>query len=252
MRSILIGASGFVGTNLRRQMHFDALASSQNIGNFKGASFDFGIVAAGDARKWFANQNPEDDSEHISRLIHDISAIDIKRLICFSTVDVYASKKGSESELAGRESDDAYGRNRRRMELALCDRFHSVSIIRLPGLYGTGLKKNIIYDISQQRTLQGFNPFSTFQWFCLDELSRVIYFVEDRQINELNVCAEPLSVTELLQSLGLPLGSVSGSAPLVQYDIQTAYADVYDDGSPPYLYSRRDSIDGIKRFLAGC
>jgi nucleoside-diphosphate-sugar epimerase len=249
MKTILIGATGFVGSNLQQQMQFDALLSSKNIGDFKGQNVDLALVAAGDARKWYANQNPEEDHAHIERVIADISAINIKRVLHFSTVDVYASKQGDEAAFAGQVSADAYGGHRYLMEQALKERFTDVTTIRLPGLYGPGLKKNIIFDISQGRELNSFNPDSAFQWFDLLELKRIVDFVERTGLKEVNVCAEPLAVSELLEGLGRELSQVSVAAPLIRYDIRTAHAAAFGaDGD--YLYSKAQSLARIKAFLA--
>lgn len=249
MKTLLIGATGFVGSNLKMQMEFDALISSKNIADYKGQNVDLAIVAAGDARKWYANQNPEEDRRHIERLIADISAINIKRVLHFSTVDVYASKCGDESELGGQVSEDAYGRNRYMMEEALKQRFSEVASIRLPGLYGSGLKKNIIFDISQGRDLSGFNPNSAFQWFNMLELKRIVEVVMESGLQVLNVCAEPLTVAELLDELNLDKDMPSLSAPMIRYDIRTAYAGIFGINGE-YLYSKSQSIAGIKAFLA--
>lgn len=249
MKTILIGATGFVGSNLQQQILFDALLSSKNIGDFKGQNVELALVAAGDARKWYANQNPEEDRAHIERVIADISAINIKRVLHFSTVDVYVSKQGDEAALAGQVSADAYGGHRYLMEQALKERFTDVTTIRLPGLYGPGLKKNIIFDISQGRELNGFNPDSAFQWFDLLELKRIVDFVERTGLKEVNVCAEPLAVSELLEGLERDLSRVSVAAPLIRYDIRTAHAAAFGvDGD--YLYSKAQSLAGIKAFLA--
>jgi nucleoside-diphosphate-sugar epimerase len=249
VKTILIGATGFVGSNLLQQMQFDASLSSRNISDYKGQHVDLALVAAGDARKWYANQNPEDDRVHIERVIADISAINIKRVLHFSTVDVYASKQGDEAALAGQVSADAYGGHRHLLEQKLKERFDNVSIIRLPGLYGPGLKKNIIFDISLGRDLSGFNPASAFQWFDLLELKRIVDFVERSGLKEVNVCAEPLRVSELLEGLGLDLSQVSGTAPLIRYDIRTSHSAAFGaDGD--YLYSKAQSLAGIKAFLA--
>jgi nucleoside-diphosphate-sugar epimerase len=249
MKTILVGATGFVGSNLQQQMQFDSLLSSKNVGDLKGQSVDLAIVAAGDARKWYANQNPEEDRAHIERVIADISAINIKRVLHFSTVDVYASKQGDEAALTGQVSSDAYGGHRYLLEQALKERFTDVVTIRLPGLYGPGLKKNIIFDISQGRGLNGFNPDSAFQWFDLLELKRIVDFVESIGLKEVNVCAEPLAVSELLEGLGMDLSQVSVAAPLIRYDICTAHAAAFGaDGD--YLYSKAQSLAGIKAFLA--
>lgn len=248
MKTILIGSTGFVGANLQQQMQFDALLSSKNISDFKGKTFDLAIVAAGDARKWYANLYPVEDYKHIQKLISNITAINIKRVLHFSTVDIYSTKLGDEISLSGHISADAYGGNRQLMEVALKERYDNVTTIRLPGLHGPGLKKNIIFDISQGRDLKGFNGDSTFQWFDLLDLKSIIEFVERTKLKELNVCSEPLTVAELIANFGIDLAEVSATAPLTCYDIRTVHAKAF--GSEGYyLYSKAQSLAKIKAFL---
>lgn len=250
MKTILIGATGFVGCNLREQLHFDAFASSKNIADFKDERVDLAVIAAGDARKWFANLHPEEDKLHMRRLANDVAAIDCGRVLHFSTVDVYAFKQGDEADLVGRVSQEAYGGHRFEFEQFVRQRFGNVATIRLPGLYGPGLKKNIIFDISQGRDLRGFHPDSTFQWFDLGHLKRIVEYVERSGVETLNVAVEPVTVAELLDCAGVDAGSVSRSAPLVCYDIRTSHAEGFG-GSDGYLYSKAQALEGIAGFLEG-
>ena len=52
MSSAIIGNTGFVGSNLIRQRHFDAFYNSKNI---ETKSFDLVICAGVPAVKWLAN-----------------------------------------------------------------------------------------------------------------------------------------------------------------------------------------------------
>jgi nucleoside-diphosphate-sugar epimerase len=248
MSNFLIGSTGFVGSNLLQQFSFDEFLSSKNIRSFKGVNVEQAIIAAGDARKWFANQNPEEDRSHINRLISDISAINIRKIILFSTVDVFGTKEGDEEALKWQTPSDVYGANRLYLENRIKEICKNVTIIRLPGLYGPGLKKNLIYDISCGRELLGFNPRSTFQWFDLLDLKTVLDFVENENIRSLNVCSEPISVAELLQFLELDLSRTSELSPLVQYDIKTKNAGSFNGGKM-YMYEKRNTLLRIQKFL---
>lgn len=250
MKNILIGATGFVGCNLREQLHFDALLSSKNIADFKGERVDLAIIAAGDARKWYANLHPAEDKLHMHRLAENVAAIGCGRVLHFSTIDVYASKQGDEADLAGRVSQDAYGGHRFEFEQFVRQRFGNVTTIRLPGLYGPGLKKNIIFDVSQDRDLSGFHPDSTFQWFDLAHLKHIVEYVQRSDIETLNVAVEPVTVAELLNCAGVDVGRASRLAPLVQYDIRTSHATGFG-GRDGYLYSKAQALEGIASFLAG-
>jgi hypothetical protein len=63
-------------------------------------------------------------------------------------VDVYDVKCGvNEDHIIDPEKSDYYGRHRLAFEDFVKANFTNVTIIRLPGLFGEGLKKNFIYDI---------------------------------------------------------------------------------------------------------
>lgn len=249
MKTILIGATGFVGGVLQRYIDFDALAYSKNISDFAGEQFDFAIVAAGDARKWYANQNPERDAEHIDRLIEDIKPIRARQLLQFSTVDVYATPSGDENSLTGAEAEHAYGANRLRMENALRGLYENAHIVRLPGLFGPGLKKNLIFDSIRDRALSGFHPDSTFQWFDMTEIKRVVNLVRESGLDTLNLAIEPTTVREVLEALGHPTSGLSVGANRVAYDLRTANASLFGHHGP-YCYEKTETLERIARFFA--
>ena len=82
-KKLLVGYTGFVGSNLKNQIQFDAFACSSNISSFSGAGFDEVFVAAGDARKWYANLHEDKDFSHINSLLESVTKIKAKRLIHF-------------------------------------------------------------------------------------------------------------------------------------------------------------------------
>lgn len=249
MKTILIGATGFVGGVLQRYISFDALASSRNISDFAGERFDFAIIAAGDARKWYANQNPERDAEHIDQLIEDIKPIRAHRLLQFSTVDVYATHQGDETLLPDAEAQHAYGANRLHMENVLRGLYENTHVVRLPGLFGHGLKKNLIFDIIQDRDLSGFHPESTFQWFDMTEIKRVVSLVWESGLDTLNLAIEPTTVREVLEMLGHPTSSLSVDAKRIAYDVRTVNASLFGH-SGPYCYNKIETLERIARFFA--
>ena len=73
MKKALIGFTGFIGSTLIRQSHFDELYRSTNIDEIRGKNFDLIVCAAAPAWKWLANKNPEDDYAKVSALIDSLS-----------------------------------------------------------------------------------------------------------------------------------------------------------------------------------
>lgn len=248
MTRMLVGYTGFVGSNLTQQMEFDHLVNSKNIAEFAGTEVDELIISAGDARKWLANKEPENDMKHINKLFDDVSKIKSKKVVLFSTVDVYEDKKGV-YEGSFEVANQPYGKHRWQFEQQVSAHFDKVNVVRLPGLFGNGLKKNIIFDIIVGKDIRGFNPNSAFQWFHLDDLKKVIDYCENKKISELNVTAEPVSVAELCNSVNVDLALLDENAPLVKYDICSKYASEYS-GVSDYLYSKQDTLEQITKYIA--
>lgn len=248
--TVLVGYSGFVGSNLRAQRPFDALIGSSNIREFASRRVRLAVVAAGDARKWYANQHPQEDEQHISRLSESLQAIECEQLVHFSTVDVYAARHGDESGLNAGPATEPYGAHRLRLERELQSRFARVTTIRLPGLFGPGLKKNLIFDLMNGRSLAGFNPRSTFQWFDLAQVWSVAQAALEAGLDELNVTSVPIEVAELLDHLEVGAADTRQDAPLVNYDLRSRHADVWG-GSNGYLFSREETLRRIANYVNG-
>jgi len=71
----------------------------------------------------------------------------VERFVLISTVAVLAGFAASSEDDAAFESTTAYGVNRRRLEVFVAERFPGALIVRLPALFGPGLKKNFLFDM---------------------------------------------------------------------------------------------------------
>lgn len=144
----LIGYTGFVGSNLKNQFNFDELYNSKNIKDIRNKKFDVVVCAGVRAQKWYANQNPHEDMEMINQLINDIKTIKCKKFILISTIDVYkVTDNVDENTKIDINGLHPYGYNRYYLENWVESYFENALIVRLPALFGQGLKKNFIYDI---------------------------------------------------------------------------------------------------------
>ena len=68
-RAALIGAAGFVGSNLRPRNRPDAWFSSRTIETIRGKTFDRIVCCGVPAVKWGANQEPQTDRTSSRRLV---------------------------------------------------------------------------------------------------------------------------------------------------------------------------------------
>lgn len=148
MRTALIGYTGFVGSNLALQYEFTDLYNTKNINEIAGKSYDLCICAGVKAQKWVANQQPEKDLADIQALIDQLSKAEIKQFVLISTIDVYPNPVNvDEDSLIDKTNHHSYGLNRLYLEEWVSKHYQDHLIIRLPGLFGKGIKKNFIHDI---------------------------------------------------------------------------------------------------------
>ena len=145
---VLVGHTGFVGSNLAESNSFNFCFNSQNIKDSFGLNPDLLIYSGVRAEKFLANKEPEKDFEIILEAIENIKKINPKQIVLISTVDVYpnplAVDENTEIDL---ELVQPYGKNRLYLENWVASNFGDHLIVRLPGLFGKNIKKNFIFDL---------------------------------------------------------------------------------------------------------
>lgn len=165
MHSALIGYSGFVGRTLLKQVAFEGLYRSTNISEIDGESFDMVVCAGAPAQKWIANREPEADLKKIEGLIARLKSVQCKIFILISTVDVFKNAIGVDENTPVDETGlHAYGLNRRLLEKFVESHFPNHLIVRLPGLVGPGLRKNVIFDFLNHNNLHTIESRGVFQF----------------------------------------------------------------------------------------
>ena len=147
---LIVGYTGFVGSNLAGQTAFDGLYNSANISEAFGRNPDILVYSGVRAEKFLANSEPQKDFDVIVNAIQNIQKINPKKVILISTVDVYPSAVGvDETNTIVSVDEQAYGKNRLYLEEWVEENFENYLIVRLPALFGKNLKKNFIYDLIQ-------------------------------------------------------------------------------------------------------
>lgn len=148
MKEILVGYTGFVGSNIVAKHHFDGLYNSKNIKDAYGVNPDLLVYSGIRAEMFLANKFPNKDLASMDEALENIRQINPKRLVLISTISVYNNPVGIDED-AEIDSDalTAYGKNRHYLEVQVRKQWPDAIIVRLPALYGEGIKKNFIYDL---------------------------------------------------------------------------------------------------------
>lgn len=245
----IIGHTGFVGGNLSSQESFSHHYSSATIQNIGGQTFDRIVCAGVSAVKWWANQNPEEDFAKIENLISNLSKTTASTFTLISTVDVYGTPIGvDEDVLPGREGLHAYGRNRLHLEDFVKKHFPKHHIVRLPALFGDGLRKNAIFDLMNNNLTSAINPAGSFQWYPVDRLASDLKIVEENDIPVINFATEPLKMLEIAERYfaGKALGEEKLPAP--SYDFHTKYAALFNEAGN-YILRRPVIWAALREYL---
>ncbi len=148
MKKILVGYSGFVGSNICSSTEFDGLYDASNVEESYGTNPDILVYSGVPAQKFIANKFPEKDFEIIEGAIENIKKINPKKVILISTIDVYKKPQNIDEDFEIiTEELEPYGRDRYYLEQWVKSNYEDYLIVHLPGLYGKNLKKNFIYDL---------------------------------------------------------------------------------------------------------
>lgn len=144
---ILVGYTGFVGSNIKKNWEFDKYFNSKNIEEAFGLEPNLCVYSAVPSEMYTANNNPNEDLRIVKEAIQIIQKINPKKLVLISTVAVYDTCDNvNEDHYIDDNKVSIYGKNRLLLEKWVETNMDSYHIIRLPALFGINLKKNFIYD----------------------------------------------------------------------------------------------------------
>tara|TARA_B100001123_G_scaffold326576_1_gene367282 strand:+ start:3419 stop:4189 length:771 start_codon:yes stop_codon:yes gene_type:complete len=248
MKSALIGHTGFVGSTLKAQCHFDDYYRSGNISDMAGKRYDLIVCAGAPGQKWLANKHPEEDRQSLARLMDALGHASAGHVVLISTIDVYPTPIGVDEETPIQsEEGHPYGRHRLQLEGFVTARFEA-TVVRLPGLFGEGLKKNIIFDLLNDNMVDVINPRSVVQFYGLKSLWSDISKVRELGLPLVNFATEPVRVADLAtEAFGRILGNPAAH-PAVRYDMKTLHGHRLG-GLEGYLQNAQSVMRQIEAFV---
>lgn len=260
--SLVVGATGFVGSNLVGQLRragmppAAAISSSEWHELRSRPHFHTVIVAAPHARKWWAAIHPEDDRRICEALANELLAVDCERLVLLSTIDATGLTTGFDEDSAPDEPANPYGMNRLWLERRLQSARAGVSVIRLPGLFGEGLKKNVLFDILNGRDVSGVHPDDQYQWYSIDWLLRDIALVLGIGADRAFLTSQPIAVREVILAC-LPSTAHSLAHPgadlergPISYGLTSKFASLWPTSTNGFQYDKRAVLGALRLFMA--
>jgi len=250
MKSALIGYTGFVGGNIEKQGSFDDLYNGKNIADIEGKEYDLVVSAANKADMWRINQEGDKDLDEIKGYIDHISKVKIGKLVLISTVGVYKSPNGADEDTEIEiDGLTPYGANRCYLEQFCRDNFDT-TVVRLPGLFGDGLKKNVIYDLLHDNNVDRIHKDGVYQYYNLDNIWKDIQVALDNKLPLVNLAVPPVSTEEVAKyAFGIDFTNVPKEMKPGYWDMHTKNAAFYG-GENPYICMKQQELDDIKAFVA--
>lgn len=253
MKTALIGYTWFVWSNLLEQYRFDDLYCSSNIEDIRWKEYDLVVCSWVRAVKWWANQNSEEDLRWIKDLIYNLKKIKAKKMVLISTVDVYVDPvdvdEDFDFDLLDQNMHHAYWKNRIFLENFIKSNFQSHHIIRLPGLFGNNLKKNVIFDLLNNNQVNKIIPNCKFQYYFLWNIWKDIMTSIINDIKEINFNSEPIETSEIVSKYFQWMSIwVSIDNPTV-YDYKTKYYELFG-WKNQYMYNKTQILEQLWNFIS--
>ena len=245
MHQALIGGSGFIGSFLASQEAFAAIYDSRSIAAIDGRHFDRIVCAGAPGLKWRANADPAADRAAIARLWTHLSRARADHLTLISSIDIYPTPRAVDETTPPGIHPDAYGRHRRWLERRVAAHFPRHLIVRLPGLFGPGLRKNAVFDLLTGHQTHRLPARASLQWYPLTRLPADLACIEAAQLDLINIAPEPLAMTHLADILapGTQLADTDGP----HYDVATIHAALLG-GTGRYHVTAADTAAALADF----
>jgi sugar phosphate isomerase/epimerase len=175
----ILGATGFVGSHIAARLPHAKKYNSKNLNLIENNTFRNVYCACIPAVKWKANANPSEDAQVIEDIKSKLINVSCEKIIVISTIDV--------------TRDEPYGRHRLAFENWVSEFFSNVRIVRLPALFGIGLKKNALFDLLNSHRVEQLNMDDIYQWYDLRWLYDDIH-----ETDHCELYTEPISMKEII------------------------------------------------------
>ena len=250
MTTALVGYTGFVGSNLLQFYKFDNLYNSSNFHEAINKEFDTLFFCGVPAVKWYANKNPDEDFDVLHKIRTTLETIKVNKIILISTIDVYEYVDSQETEDYDCDfiNNHTYGRNRYLFESFVKEKFANHFIIRLPALFGKGLKKNVIYDLIHNNQVGNIERNTKFQWYNLNWLKNDIEIAINNNIRICNLFTEPLETLDILKLFDYPLDTYKTQSNMT-YNLKTKYSDTFNSNISGYIRDKNAVLNSIQEYL---
>lgn len=239
----VLGANGFVGSNLVKHFGNCVSVTKENYDESVGLKTDVFINANGNSSKILPQKNPIKDFDlTVRNTLRSVIDFQYDLYIYISSCEVYGNLPGDtrEETLINPSKITRYALSKYLAECIVKQYCKNWLIIRLNGPIGLGLKKGYLYDILNKEQLW-MSPKSKLQLIGMDSVADFIFKLIEKNItNEtFNVTGKgALKLQELLNMFDCK--SFCPDEPIINHDIATSKANS--------IMTLPSSLESIERF----
>ena len=225
--TVLVGSTGFVGGNLLAAHPFDAAYHSTDVQNGFGRDNGLVVYAGVPAAMYLANADPAADLAVMAAARENLRRLAPKKVVLISSICVFADSRGkTEADEPTPEGLAPYGANRLQLERWVREDWPDALIVRLPALYGKGLKKNFLYDL-HTITPALLRPDKYRQLAAESELVRIGYEDAGNGFYKLSGKADPAALRAWFAAASFNALAFTDSRSVYQfYDLARLWRDI--------------------------
>jgi nucleoside-diphosphate-sugar epimerase len=226
----LIGANGFVGSAFSRHLAAKGLPhiaiTRENHQQFAEQRCEVLINANGNSRKYIAAENPTFDFElSVLSTLRFLQEFRPAYYVHISSVDVYNDvsdpNRNAEDAIINPITLSGYGFSKYVAELAAQRYASKWLILRLGGMLGEGLKKNLVFDLLNHRPLL-VHPDSSYQYVDTATVAKtgVDLVLRGKHGEIYNICGQGVvSSRQVARWAGLPDPECPKGTPIERYEV---------------------------------
>lgn len=224
---LLVGSTGFVGGNLAAKHTFAAACHSSDIAAQYGTRPELCVYAGVPAAMFLANADPEADLAVMRAARENLRRIAPKELVLISSIAVWPDSRGKyEDDTPLPDGLPAYGKNRLQLENWVREDFPEALIVRLPALYGAGLKKNFLFDL-HTITPAMLRPEKYDELAAKSDLVKAAYTLADNGFYRLNGTADRAALKQFFAHNDFNALAFTDSRSRYQfYDLGRLWSDI--------------------------
>ena len=200
MKVFILGGKGFVGSAFIRFCKKEGIDCDcidlDNYDDFRGRGCDLLINAAGNSKKYLANEEPARDFRYsLEALLRSFSDFSFRKYVFISSIDVYPDhqdrRHNREDTVINIRRLSHYGFHKYLGEKLVGHYLSDWLIIRLGGVLGPGLKKNPVFDLIHDIPLR-VDEKSEYQYLSTDYLAELVFgLIEKEKWEEVfNICGK--------------------------------------------------------------